>query len=66
MYAAGSGQNGSDRYDYEYSEGELTEFVPIVHIALKEGRTVQVYFNNHPKGNGAKNAMQLKKMVTNL
>lgn len=62
-YAASSEQNGSGRYDYEYSEGELKEFVPVVHVASEEGRKVQVYFNNHPKGNGARNAMQLKEMV---
>ena len=63
-YAASPEQNGSGRYDYEYSEGELKEFVPVVHVASEEGRKVQVYFNNHPKGNGAKNAMQLKEMVS--
>lgn len=62
-YAASSEQNGSGRYDYEYSEGELKDFVPVVHVATEEGRKVQVYFNNHPKGNGARNAMQLKEMV---
>jgi len=59
-YAASSEQNGSARYDYEYSEGELKEFIPVVHVASEEGRKVQVYFNNHPKGNGARNAMMLK------
>ncbi len=62
-YAAGTEQNGSGRYNYEYSEGELKEFVPVVHVASEEGRKVQVYFNNHPKGNGAKNAKMLKEMV---
>lgn len=31
-YAASSEQNGSARYDYEYSEGELKEFVSVVHV----------------------------------
>lgn len=53
----------SGRYDYEYSEGELKEFVPVVHVASEEGRKVQVYFNNHPNGNGTKNAMQLRGMI---
>ena len=55
--------NGSARYDYDYSEEELRKFVPIIHVASEEGRKVQVYFNNHPKGSGAKNAGQLKKMI---
>ena len=54
---------GTSGYDYEYSEEELKEFVPVVHVASEEGRKVQVYFNNHPKGNGAKNAKQLKEML---
>ena len=62
-YAASPEQNGSGRYDYEYTEGELKEFVPVVHVATEEGRKVQVYFNNHPKGNGAKNAKMLKEML---
>ena len=65
-YAASSEQNGSGRYNYEYSEGQLKEFVPVVHVASEEGRKVQVYFNNHPKGNGAKNAMRLKEMVLRM
>ena len=63
-YAASPEQNGSGRYDYEYSEGELKEFVPVVHVASEEERKVQVYFNNHPKGNGAKNAQQLKSLLS--
>ncbi len=64
-YSASPEQNGSGRYDYEYSEEELKEFVQVVHVASEEGRKVQVYFNNHPKGNGAKNAIMLKEMVLN-
>ena len=36
---------GTRGYDYEYSEGELKEFVPVVHVATEEGKKVQVYFN---------------------
>lgn len=62
-YTVGSQVNGSARYDYEYSEEELSKFVPIIHLASEGGRKVQVFFNNHPKGNGAKNAGQLKKLL---
>lgn len=58
--------NGSQRYDYEYSDGELAQFVPVVHTALEEGRKVQMYFNNHPKGNGAKNALKMKDLVHSI
>ena len=55
--------NPSARYEYDYSPAELLNFVPVIRAALSEGRKVQVYFNNHPKGHGAKNAQELKKMM---
>ena len=62
-YAAGDTSNGSARYCYDYSENELAQFVPIIKQAKREGKKVQVYFNNHPNGSGAKNAISLKKMI---
>lgn len=62
-YAAGESPNGSARYCYDYSENELSQFVPIIKHAKLEGKKVQVYFNNHPNGSGAKNAIGLKKMI---
>ena len=29
---------GTRGYDYEYSEGEMKEFVPVVHVATEEGK----------------------------
>lgn len=55
--------NGSARYCYDYSDGELSSFVPIVSKANHEGRKVQMYFNNHPKGSGAKNARKMRELV---
>jgi uncharacterized protein YecE (DUF72 family) len=57
------GQNGSSRYCYEYSDDELSSFVPIVRQANGEGKKVQMYFNNHPKGSGAKNARRMRELV---
>ena len=62
-YTARETPNGSDRYCYDYSDEELAQFVPIVKAAVREGKKVQVYFNNHPNGSGAKNAISLKKMI---
>ena len=62
-YAAGESLNGSARYCYDYSDEELAQFVPIIKQAKREGKKVQVYFNNHPNGSGAKNAISLKKMI---
>lgn len=51
------------RYDYEYSESELASFIPIIEKARTEGKRVQLYFNNHPKGTGFKNALELQEMI---
>ena len=62
-YAAVESLNGSARYCYDYSENEIAQFVPIIKQAKREGKKVQVYFNNHPNGSGAKNAISLKNMI---
>ena len=62
-YATGDSPNGSARYCYDYSKNELSQFVPIIKQAKREGKKVQVYFNNHPNGSGAKNAISMKKMI---
>lgn len=62
-YAVEESPNGRDRYCYDYSENELAQFVPIIKQSKWEGKKVQVYFNNHPNGSGAKNAISLKKMI---
>lgn len=62
-YCKDDGANGSSRYDYNYAERELVEFIPVIKKAFKEGRNVQVFFNNHPKGNGANNALYLKRKL---
>lgn len=65
-YANDSSNNGSSRYDYGYSPEEIKAFVPVVHIIKNAGKKGQIFFNNHPKGNGAKNAAMLKEMLTLL
>lgn len=62
-YSTDSQGNGSARYDYNYSDKELEKFVPVIKAAVKEGRKAQVFFNNHPQGNGAKNAKTLKSLL---
>lgn len=62
-YAYGNSSTETPRYDYEYSEDELKSFVPIINASLREGRSVQMYFNNHPKGVGTKNAVQMKNIL---
>ena len=62
-YTSDATPNGSGRYCYDYSDAELAEFVPVISEARSEGKQVQVYFNNHPDGSGAKNAKRLKEMM---
>lgn len=62
-YAGGVSSKDTVRYDYEYSENELRSFIPVVKQAENEGRVVQVYFNNHPKGTGFLNAISFKQML---
>lgn len=62
-YSDNSRNNGSARYCYDYSEEELQSFVPVIQNAAVEIKKVHVFFNNHPDGNGAKNAQKLKEML---
>lgn len=59
-YVHDSAQNGSARYDYDYSDEEIQEFIAVIRTAEEEGKKVQIYFNNHPKGKGARNGMTLR------
>ncbi len=61
--SAAHDRNGSARYRYDYSDVELSEFAPVIQQAASQGRQVQVFFNNHPDGSGAKNARRMREMV---
>jgi len=62
-YTGGASSADTPRYDYEYSEAELRSFLPVINKAQSEGKTVQMFFNNHPKGTGIKNALQMQTFV---
>jgi uncharacterized protein YecE (DUF72 family) len=48
------------RYDYEYSDEELKEWVPVIAGLNDKGvKDTYVYFNNHYQGKAAKNARTL-------
>ncbi len=51
------------RYDYLYSEEELSEWIP--RILSLHGKTAVLYiaFNNHHKGQAVKNGMQMKNLL---
>ncbi len=50
-----------ERYDYLYSEEELGEIKRRVE-KIRGGKETYVFFNNHYRGKGALNALQLKEM----
>ncbi|HVP38025.1 MAG TPA: DUF72 domain-containing protein [Candidatus Saccharimonadales bacterium] len=57
------GRGGGDRYDYDYSEAELREWLArIRELAAKTARTY-VFFNNCHAGHAAANAMLMQEML---
>ena len=55
--------NGSARYDYNYTDQELSQFVPVIQNAVLTGKKPVVFFNNHPNGSGARNAKKLFELL---
>ena len=62
-YATDNSPNGSSRYTYDYTDQELSEFVPVIQNVILTGRQPIVFFNNHPNGSGAKNAVKFKDLL---
>ncbi|RLJ70227.1 uncharacterized protein YecE (DUF72 family) [Hydrogenivirga caldilitoris] len=53
------GEESYERYDYLYSEEELLELKDKIE-KLRQGKDTYIFFNNHYRGKGALNALQLK------
>ena len=62
-YADTNTPNGSARYDYNYTDQELSQFVPVIQNAVLTGKKPVVFFNNHPNGSGARNAKKLFELL---
>ncbi|RMF96182.1 MAG: DUF72 domain-containing protein, partial [Candidatus Schekmanbacteria bacterium] len=52
-----------ERYNYDYSDDELVEWIPKLKELEKNTKETLVYFNNHYRGNAVKNAKRLKKLL---
>jgi uncharacterized protein YecE (DUF72 family) len=52
-----------ERYDYSYSDQELVEWVPRLLDIAKRARKAYVVFNNHPRGQSAKNADTMRRKL---
>ncbi len=62
--APGQGQNWRDvRYLYDYSEDELSEWVPHIRQISREAEEVCILFNNNSGGHAAGNAKQFMRML---
>ncbi len=55
-----------ERYNYLYSEEELSEWVPKVEEIEKKADRVYVIFNNHYKGQAPTNARMFEKMLESV
>ncbi|MDR2402799.1 MAG: DUF72 domain-containing protein [Spirochaetaceae bacterium] len=57
------GSDGAARYDYLYGDRELEAWADRIKGIGEQARRILVYFNNHPKGKAAKNALSLEKIL---
>jgi uncharacterized protein YecE (DUF72 family) len=50
---------GSARYDYEYEEEELKDWLTNISNIIRKTYKTYIFFNNHPNGQAIKNAKQM-------
>ena len=58
------GQPAFERYNYLYSAEELDEWVARLNALCEQAENVYVFANNHYRGQGAVNALELKALLT--
>jgi uncharacterized protein YecE (DUF72 family) len=61
-----SSRESWERYDYLYSEAELSEWLPRVEVMSDASDRTYIIFNNHYKGQAPKNAREFEKMLRGL
>ena len=54
---------GSARYNYEYSEEELRQWLTRIGTILRKTYKSYIFFNNHPQGKAVKNAQQIMEII---
>jgi uncharacterized protein YecE (DUF72 family) len=54
---------GSARYNYEYGQEELENWLINISQVLKKAFKTYIFFNNHPGGKAPKNAQQMMKII---
>ncbi len=57
---------GSARYDYEYKEEELKQWLIHISNLMKKTYKTYIFFNNHPNGKAVKNARQMMSLLDKM
>jgi uncharacterized protein YecE (DUF72 family) len=57
------GRGGGDRYDYDYSERELLEWVERVRVLADQAKQTYLFFNNCHAGQAARNAKLMEELI---
>jgi uncharacterized protein YecE (DUF72 family) len=57
------GRGGGDRYDYDYSERELVEWVERVRVLAEQAKQTYLFFNNCHAGQAARNAKLMGELL---
>lgn len=52
------------RYDYNYTDAELMEWVPRITAMALQAATIMIVFNNHSKGQAVQNARRLRTLLS--
>ena len=60
------GTNARDRYNYLYNDNELLAFKPVIETLSGKAQLIQIFFNNHAKGNATINARKLMILLNNV
>ena len=60
------GRESWERYDYLYSEEELSEWLPKVEVMAESSDRTYIIFNNHYKGQAPTNARTFERMLRGL
>jgi uncharacterized protein YecE (DUF72 family) len=55
--------DNTTRYDYLYNDNELGEWIPRIQKIASQSSMVMISFNNHFRGQAAKNARRLKELL---
>ncbi|MEM3851512.1 MAG: DUF72 domain-containing protein [Methanomassiliicoccales archaeon] len=58
------GDRRINRYDYLYSRRELAEWLPKIKDIIASTSETRIYFNNHGRAKGARNALELMDMLS--